>query len=69
MAQRSGDVPQASTKGPESAPNKINPLGRGVPLVECEGCGHDFHPDSSPNLVLCWLCDEHAAAESGGWSA
>jgi DNA (cytosine-5)-methyltransferase 1 len=37
MAQRNSGVPQASTSGPESAPNKINPFGRGVPLVECEG--------------------------------
>lgn len=55
--QRIDQRAEASTNGPESA---------SVPLVECEGCGHDFRPDSSPNLVLCWSCDERAAAESGG---
>jgi hypothetical protein len=29
----------------------------------CERCGHTFHRDSSPNLVLCWECD---LAEAGG---
>jgi hypothetical protein len=24
----------------------------------CAGCGHDFHPDSSPELDRCWQCAE-----------
>jgi hypothetical protein len=27
-------------------------------LEYCERCGHTFNRDSSPNMILCWQCDE-----------
>ncbi|HEY2203331.1 MAG TPA: zinc ribbon domain-containing protein, partial [Pseudonocardia sp.] len=35
-----------------------NHYGRGVPVFECGRCGHEFHPDSSPSLTMCWQCAE-----------
>ncbi len=42
-----------------------NRYGRGVQMIECLGCSHDFHPDSSPHLDRCWSCAELADAEAG----
>ncbi len=41
-----------------------NPWGRGLALIVCIDCGHDFHPDSSPHLDRCWQCAERADAEA-----
>jgi hypothetical protein len=51
----------ARAERPESNANENNPLDRGVDLRECERCGHWFHPNDSPNMILCWVCDEAVA--------
>lgn len=53
---------QDHTARPESLANKIDGPARGDDLRECDRCGCSFRPDSSPNLFLCWSCDE---AEAG----
>lgn len=51
------DLPQARTARPVSHVDNINEGPRCDDLRECTGCGHLFHPDSSPNLFECWECD------------
>jgi hypothetical protein len=55
-------VAEALTAPAETAVDNINGGGRGDVLPECEKCGHSFRPDSTPSLILCWMCD---AAEAG----
>jgi hypothetical protein len=57
---------QVRTAPAEPTLNEINHFGQSVrvALAECADCGHDFDPDTSPNLILCWVCDE-ADAQAG----
>lgn len=40
----------------------VSPAGSTVPTSEpeCTDCGHQFDPDTSPDLDRCWMCSEHA---------
>lgn len=51
------DQAQAHTARPEGDANKIDE----GPLWVCDRCGELFRPDSSPNFILCWQCDESEA--------
>lgn len=56
---------QTHTAGAESHVGGLVQLGLwGSDPTECATCGHDFRPDSSPNLIECWSCDEHAEETS-----
>jgi hypothetical protein len=52
---------QPTTAPPEGHADNINRPPWCDDLRECADCGHDFRPDSSPNLILCWSCDENEA--------
>lgn len=54
---------QGSTEAAESPADKIDAPLRGDDPPECDRCGLPFHPDSSPNLFLCWACDEAEAGQ------
>lgn len=52
----------ATSERPQRPLDNINGAAQGDGLPECDRCGRPFHPDSSPNLFLCWSCDD---AEAG----
>lgn len=55
---------QTRTDAAESHPNGLVQLGLwGSDPTECATCGRDFDPDSSPNLIECWSCDEQAEVD------
>lgn len=59
---RSGDTVYVNTAGGPEVADRLERLAKTLRDrdrgQECTGCGHDFDPDTSPNLTLCWQCDE-----------